>query len=123
MSLVDGYDLPMAITNNVNCPVASCTVDLGPICRSSRLPRFALLTSGQVHNLYRDRLTAPGSQLAASRPALRTLMAILVRPTQSQGYLREAHQLTTMRHSQFSKLLLWELRHTSGMPSVECSIL
>lgn len=32
VSLVDGYDLPMSITNNVNCPVASCTVDLGPIC-------------------------------------------------------------------------------------------
>ncbi|KAJ3552261.1 hypothetical protein NM688_g4242 [Phlebia brevispora] len=32
VSLVDGYDLPIAITNNVNCPVASCPVDLGPIC-------------------------------------------------------------------------------------------
>ena len=32
VSLVDGYDLPMRIINNVNCPVAECTVDLGPIC-------------------------------------------------------------------------------------------
>ncbi|OBZ76845.1 Pathogenesis-related protein 5 [Grifola frondosa] len=32
VSLVDGYNLPMAITNSVNCPEASCPVDLGPIC-------------------------------------------------------------------------------------------
>ncbi|KAJ3980662.1 thaumatin-like protein [Lentinula detonsa] len=30
VSLVDGYNLPMSITTNVNCPVASCPVDLGP---------------------------------------------------------------------------------------------
>jgi len=34
VSLVDGYDLPMSITNNVNCPVADCPVDLGPNCPS-----------------------------------------------------------------------------------------
>ena len=28
VSLVDGYDLPMRITNNVGCPVADCPVDL-----------------------------------------------------------------------------------------------
>ncbi|PAV19208.1 thaumatin [Pyrrhoderma noxium] len=32
VSLVDGYDLPMRITNNVGCPVADCPVDLGPNC-------------------------------------------------------------------------------------------
>lgn len=32
VSLVDGYDLPMSITNNVGCPVANCPVDLGPNC-------------------------------------------------------------------------------------------
>ncbi|KAI0686447.1 thaumatin-like protein [Cytidiella melzeri] len=32
VSLVDGYDLPVSITTSVNCPVASCLVDLGPIC-------------------------------------------------------------------------------------------
>ena len=32
VSLVDGYDLPMRIDNNVGCPVASCGVDLGPNC-------------------------------------------------------------------------------------------
>ncbi|KAI0356836.1 Osmotin, thaumatin-like protein [Trametes cingulata] len=32
VSLVDGYNLPMAITNSVNCPVADCPVDLGPNC-------------------------------------------------------------------------------------------
>ncbi|KAL5514561.1 hypothetical protein ACEPAG_1877 [Sanghuangporus baumii] len=32
VSLVDGYDLPMSITNNVGCPVANCGVDLGPNC-------------------------------------------------------------------------------------------
>ena len=38
VSLVDGYDLPMRVDNNVECPVADCPVDLGPSCSySSRL--------------------------------------------------------------------------------------
>ena len=32
VSLVDGYDLPMRIDNNVGCGVAKCAVDLGPNC-------------------------------------------------------------------------------------------
>ncbi|EDR10333.1 thaumatin-like protein [Laccaria bicolor S238N-H82] len=32
VSLVDGYNLPMRIDNNVGCPVADCPVDLGPNC-------------------------------------------------------------------------------------------
>ncbi|KAI0767494.1 Osmotin thaumatin-like protein [Fomes fomentarius] len=32
VSVVDGYDLPMRISNNVGCPVADCPVDLGPNC-------------------------------------------------------------------------------------------
>ncbi|EPT04616.1 Osmotin thaumatin-like protein [Fomitopsis schrenkii] len=32
VSLVDGYNLPMSITNNVGCSVADCPVDLGPDC-------------------------------------------------------------------------------------------
>jgi len=32
VSLVDGYNLPVRIDNNVGCPVASCPVDLGPNC-------------------------------------------------------------------------------------------
>ncbi|KAG6849624.1 hypothetical protein H0H93_006833 [Arthromyces matolae] len=35
VSLVDGYNLPMRITNNVGCPVADCPVDLGPLCPSA----------------------------------------------------------------------------------------
>jgi hypothetical protein len=34
VSLVDGYNLPMRIDNNVGCPVAACPVDLGPNCLS-----------------------------------------------------------------------------------------
>ncbi|KAF7329988.1 hypothetical protein MKEN_00262800 [Mycena kentingensis (nom. inval.)] len=34
VSLVDGYNLPMRISNNVNCHVADCPVDLGPNCPS-----------------------------------------------------------------------------------------
>jgi hypothetical protein len=34
VSLVDGYNLPMSITNNKGCPVADCPVDLGPSCPS-----------------------------------------------------------------------------------------
>ncbi|KAI0318326.1 thaumatin-like protein [Amylostereum chailletii] len=32
VSLVDGYNLPMRITTNVNCPTPACPVDLGPNC-------------------------------------------------------------------------------------------
>lgn len=32
VSLVDGFDLPMSITNTQNCPVAGCFVDLNPSC-------------------------------------------------------------------------------------------
>ncbi|KXN93150.1 Thaumatin-like protein 1a, partial [Leucoagaricus sp. SymC.cos] len=32
VSLVDGYNLPMRISNNQGCPVAECATDLGPDC-------------------------------------------------------------------------------------------
>jgi len=32
ISLVDGYDLPARIDNNVGCHIAGCEVDLGPNC-------------------------------------------------------------------------------------------
>nr|ALA44968.1 thaumatin-like protein 6 [Moniliophthora perniciosa] len=32
VSLVDGFNIPMAITNNVDCPVADCPVDLTATC-------------------------------------------------------------------------------------------
>ncbi|CAE6480607.1 unnamed protein product [Rhizoctonia solani] len=32
VSLVDGYNLPMRISNSAGCPVAECAVDLGPNC-------------------------------------------------------------------------------------------
>ncbi|KAI5116716.1 hypothetical protein M0805_000825 [Coniferiporia weirii] len=34
VSLVDGYALPVSVTNNVGCATASCPVDLGPNCPS-----------------------------------------------------------------------------------------
>ncbi|KAH9927967.1 thaumatin-like protein [Epithele typhae] len=34
VSLVDGYNLPMSITNNKGCHIANCPVDLGPNCPS-----------------------------------------------------------------------------------------
>ncbi|KAG8942665.1 hypothetical protein FRC04_003566 [Tulasnella sp. 424] len=35
VSLVDGYNLPMRITNSAGCHVADCPVDLGPNCPSA----------------------------------------------------------------------------------------
>ncbi|KAG2007236.1 folic acid synthesis protein [Coprinopsis cinerea AmutBmut pab1-1] len=32
VSLVDGFNLPIRISNNKGCPVADCPVDLGPSC-------------------------------------------------------------------------------------------
>jgi hypothetical protein len=34
VSLVDGYNLPMRITNDKGCSIADCPVDLGPNCQS-----------------------------------------------------------------------------------------
>jgi hypothetical protein len=38
VSLVDGYNLPMRIDNNVGCGIPSCPVDLGPNCAYSSIP-------------------------------------------------------------------------------------
>ncbi|KAK7464746.1 hypothetical protein VKT23_005953 [Stygiomarasmius scandens] len=35
VSIVDGYNLPLSITNNVGCPIADCPVDLAPNCPAS----------------------------------------------------------------------------------------
>lgn len=35
-SLVNGYNLPLRITNDAGCPVADCPVDLGPNCKFLR---------------------------------------------------------------------------------------
>jgi hypothetical protein len=32
VSMVDGYNLPMRITNDQGCPVADCPVDINPNC-------------------------------------------------------------------------------------------
>ncbi|KIK26051.1 hypothetical protein PISMIDRAFT_676596 [Pisolithus microcarpus 441] len=40
VSLVDGYNLPVSITNNVGCPVADCPVDLGPNCPAALIGPF-----------------------------------------------------------------------------------
>ena len=32
MSLVDGFNIPMSITNNKSCHTASCPADLNPNC-------------------------------------------------------------------------------------------
>ncbi|KAJ7624601.1 thaumatin-like protein [Roridomyces roridus] len=34
VSFVDGYNLPISVTNNVGCPQPGCAVDLGPNCPS-----------------------------------------------------------------------------------------
>jgi len=40
VSLVDGYALPVRVTNNVGCPTAACDTDLGPICPSQLVGPF-----------------------------------------------------------------------------------
>jgi len=40
VSLVDGYNLPVRIDNNVGCGVASCPVDLGPDCPAPLIGPF-----------------------------------------------------------------------------------
>lgn len=35
VSLVDGYNLPLRVSNNKGCHVADCPVDLGPNCEWS----------------------------------------------------------------------------------------
>ena len=45
VSLVDGYNLPVSITNSQGCNVASCPVDLGPNCS----PFYLYAYYGQSH--------------------------------------------------------------------------
>ncbi|KAJ7846185.1 Osmotin thaumatin-like protein [Mycena leptocephala] len=40
VSLVDGYNLPMRIDNNVGCGIPSCPVDLGPNCPAAQKGPF-----------------------------------------------------------------------------------
>ncbi|KAJ6589741.1 thaumatin [Mycena capillaripes] len=40
VSLVDGYNLPMRIDNNVGCAIPSCPVDLGPNCPAAQKGPF-----------------------------------------------------------------------------------
>ncbi|KAF7320781.1 hypothetical protein HMN09_00164400 [Mycena chlorophos] len=40
VSLVDGYNLPLSITNNVGCGEPKCGVDLGPDCPSNLIGPF-----------------------------------------------------------------------------------
>ncbi|KAJ7685507.1 thaumatin [Mycena polygramma] len=40
VSLVDGYNLPMRIDNNVGCPIPSCPVDLAPNCPGNQKGPF-----------------------------------------------------------------------------------
>jgi len=40
ISFVDGYNLPISITNNVGCPAPACAVDLGPDCPAPLIGPF-----------------------------------------------------------------------------------
>ncbi|KAG6377508.1 thaumatin family-domain-containing protein [Boletus reticuloceps] len=40
VSLVDGYNLPLSITNTVGCGIANCPVDLGPNCPAPLIGPF-----------------------------------------------------------------------------------
>lgn len=42
VSLVDGFNLPMSVTNNKGCHVAECPVDLNPICKLFELRRYLI---------------------------------------------------------------------------------
>lgn len=79
VSLVDGYNLPMAVTNSANCPVADCPVDLGPNCENvgaclSHAPHASL----QVPHQYRARSTRPVSPWDARALAPRIWMVTQV---------------------------------------------
>lgn len=45
VSIVDGSNIPLSITNNKGCPVASCPKDLGPDCE---YPYFSIQRSVQI---------------------------------------------------------------------------
>ncbi|KAJ6475479.1 thaumatin [Mycena sanguinolenta] len=66
VSLVDGFNLPMRIDNNVGCEAPSCPVDLGPNCacmvtRTMIEPNFGV----QAPPLCKARSTPPTSPSAA----------------------------------------------------------
>ncbi|KAJ6475515.1 Osmotin thaumatin-like protein [Mycena sanguinolenta] len=60
VSLVDGFNLPMRIDNNVGCDVASCPVDLGPDCAYTVTRAMTELNFGiRAPPLCRARSTPP----------------------------------------------------------------
>jgi hypothetical protein len=79
VSLVDGYNLPLSVTNNVGCPTADCPVDLGPNCRYHCFFGcfFSLLKSlFQVPLQSRVLLSPQVFQSDARVPVKQTLMGI-----------------------------------------------
>ncbi|CAE6345494.1 unnamed protein product [Rhizoctonia solani] len=89
VSLVDGYNLPMSITNNVGCPVADCPVDLGPKCPdpikgpfdSSGFPvgcKVSLRVSQTWTETKRTLRTAAQDSIVLQKPARRRGLRITV---------------------------------------------
>ena len=81
VSLVDGYNLPMAITNSANCPVADCPVDLGPNCECFQSTRYFRNADHCVQAQVQSRVpsTRRASLSAAKARVSQTSMATRVR--------------------------------------------
>ena len=52
VSLVDGFNLPVRISNNKGCPTSDCPVDLNPNCEATSPVPSALTFGHDAHAQY-----------------------------------------------------------------------
>ena len=102
VSLVDGFDLPMSITNNKGCPVADCSRDLNANCNSLS-PYLIFQSKGlcnfiQVHLNFVVPWTHAVLYQDARAHALQIQMVINVSNRSTQNYqIREADPCISQR--------------------------
>lgn len=108
VSLVDGYNLPMRITNNVGCPVADCPVDLGPNCwhpyvslDCSQLPNTSSQVLLQLRVLSTLRVFQSDARVLVTPTLMETLSAYYVHPPPMTLLIHTLVQLPKLLHRKF----------------------
>lgn len=129
VSLVDGYNLPMSITNNVGCGVADCPVDLGPDCMCNpRTHWFNLSYFWFAFSKGPAALIGPYDSSGFPVGCKSACEADLdgdpsTSPSSPRHAFVAAHILSSLYHSQLCQLLHRTVRHQGDVPLVWCAVL
>jgi hypothetical protein len=122
VSLVDGYNLPLSVTNNVGCSTADCPVDLGPSCTHSCGAGCCL---GLFEKLFQvPPLSKVLSSLRVFQSDARVPVRQILMETQS-AFLAVSASLAFLIHHlvQLLQLLHRKFRQRSYLPSLRRDIL